>query len=117
MSEVMQEAGKGRFCGDSLIGVVNDQRGIHNKLMVCSAVVVPTLLYGSEMWAIYSRHLEALEQDHQRCLCKILQIHWEERRTNASIFNWVNFEAQTTLDRLRWAGYIIHMTGTRLPQA
>eukprot|EP00061_Rhincodon_typus_P011103 g35881.t1 len=52
--------------------------------MVYRAVVVPTFLYDSETWTIYSRHLKAPHQYHQNCLRKILQIRWEERCTNTS---------------------------------
>eukprot|EP00061_Rhincodon_typus_P009175 g32456.t1 len=58
--------------------------------MVHKAVVVPILLYGSEMWTGYSRHHKALEQYHQCYQCKILRIYAEERCTNTSILDQAN---------------------------
>eukprot|EP00061_Rhincodon_typus_P012046 g37509.t1 len=77
--------------------------------------MVPTLLYGSETWTIYRRHLKALEQYQQRCLRKILRIRWEERHTNTNILHQAKIpitEALATLDQLRWARHIVHMTIT-----
>ncbi|XP_071507368.1 uncharacterized protein [Diadema antillarum] len=42
------------------------------KISVYRAVVLPTLLYGSESWALYRHHLRLLERFHQRCLRFIL---------------------------------------------
>eukprot|EP00061_Rhincodon_typus_P018678 g47952.t1 len=69
------------------------------KIMVYRAVVVPAHLYGSERWAVYSRHLKALEQYQQHCRANIPSI-----------------EALTTLDWLRWAGYVVHLTNARLSE-
>eukprot|EP00061_Rhincodon_typus_P015845 g43756.t1 len=91
----------------------------NTKLTVYRAVVVPTILYGSEMWTVYSRYLKALEQEHQCHLRRILQIRWEERCTNSSVLNQGNIpsiEALTTLDWLQWAGHFIRMTNTRIPK-
>lgn len=44
----------------------------------------PTLLYRSEAWTVYSRHLRAPEAHNQQCLWKILRIRWEDRRRNIS---------------------------------
>eukprot|EP00061_Rhincodon_typus_P013217 g39446.t1 len=49
----------------------NNKIRSNTKLMVYRDVVVPALLYGSETWTAYSRHLKELEQYHQRSLCKI----------------------------------------------
>ncbi|XP_076031048.1 uncharacterized protein LOC143019264 [Oratosquilla oratoria] len=55
------------------------------KMAVYNAVVIPTLLYASETWTTYRRHLDTLEKFHQRCLRSILNISWEDRRTNVSV--------------------------------
>eukprot|EP00061_Rhincodon_typus_P014774 g42057.t1 len=70
---------------------------------------------GSETWTVYSRHLEAVEQNHQCCLRKIRRIHREERHTNTSVLDQADIpsiEALTTFDWLRWAGYVIYTTDT-----
>ena len=40
------------------------------KLKVYRAVVLPTLLYGCEMWTVYQRHTKRLNQFHTSCLKK-----------------------------------------------
>uniref|UniRef100_UPI00398ED352 protein ABHD14A isoform X1 n=2 Tax=Pristiophorus japonicus TaxID=55135 RepID=UPI00398ED352 len=87
--------------------------------MVDRTVVIPALLYGSETWTMYSRHLKSLEKYHQRCRRKILQIPWEDRRTNINYLDQANIpsiEALTTLNQLRWAGHIVRMPDMRLPK-
>ena len=46
------------------------------KINLYRAVVLTTLLYGSESWVTYSHHIRILERFHQRCLRTILQIKW-----------------------------------------
>jgi len=82
------------------------------KVLVYRAVILPTLLYGAESWTIYSRHLRALEQFHQRALRKILRINWEDKRTNFSILEETNMPSITTIimqHQLRWTGHVIRM--------
>ena len=89
------------------------------KVLVYKAVVLPTLLYGSECWTTYSRHLKALEAHHQRCLRKILKITWEDKRTNTSVLEEANIPAITAIiaqHQLRWTGHVIRMPDSRLPK-
>ncbi|XP_076045668.1 uncharacterized protein LOC143027905 [Oratosquilla oratoria] len=96
-------------------------RDIQNdtKLMVYRAVVIPTLLHASETWTPYRHHLKTLENFHQRCLRKILNISWEDRRTNLSILQeakTTSIEACTTKKQLRWSGHVVRMSDDRLPK-
>ncbi|KAL7834458.1 hypothetical protein SRHO_G00287050 [Serrasalmus rhombeus] len=89
------------------------------KILVYKAVVLPTLLYASEAWTTYSRHLKALETYHQRCLRKILRIRWEDRRTNTSVLEEAHISTITATiaqNQLRWVGHIIRMPDSRLPK-
>ncbi|XP_062862816.1 uncharacterized protein LOC134324867 [Trichomycterus rosablanca] len=89
------------------------------KILVYKAVVLPTLLYGSEAWTTYSRHLKALEAYHQQCLRKILRISWEDRRTNNSILEEADISTITATiaqNQLRWTGHVIRMPDSRLPK-
>ena len=52
------------------------------KISVYRAVVLTTLLYGSESWVTYRHHLRLLERFHHRCLRIILKIHWSNFVTN-----------------------------------
>ncbi|KAJ3586058.1 hypothetical protein NHX12_012459 [Muraenolepis orangiensis] len=89
------------------------------KILVYKAVVLPTLLYGSEAWTTYSRHLKALEAYHQRSLRKILRISWEDRRTNTSVLEVADIPTITATvaqNQLRWTGHVIRMPDSRLPK-
>ena len=43
---------------------------------VYRAVVLTTLLYGSESWVTYRNHLKLLKRFHQCCLRSVVNIHW-----------------------------------------
>merc|ERR1712102_203781 len=53
------------------------RRGLsfETKLQVYRALVLPSLLYGSESWTVYSRHLRKLQSFHSH----ILHVKWQER--------------------------------------
>ncbi|KAJ3585932.1 hypothetical protein NHX12_012339 [Muraenolepis orangiensis] len=88
------------------------------KILVYKAVL-PTLLYGSEAWTTYSRHLKALEAYHQRSLRKILRISWEDRRTNTSVLEEADIPTITATiaqNQLRWTGHVMRMPDSRLPK-
>ena len=92
---------------------------IDTKLAVYRAVVLTTLLYGSETWVTYSRNLKDLEEYHQRCLRKIMNIHWSAYRTNNSILiqsGIPSIECLVAKNKLRWTGHVVRMDGTRLPK-
>ena len=55
------------------------------KIMMYRAVVITTLLYASETWTIYRRHIRDLEAFNQRSLRVILNIKWQDFRTNISV--------------------------------
>ena len=100
---------------------VFDDRDIRNetKIMVYRAVIIPTLLYASETWTPYSHHLKTLEKFHQRCLRKILNISWEDRKTNVSVLQeakMTSIEAYVIKGQLRWSGHVVRMTDERLPK-
>ena len=62
------------------------------KVCVYRAVVISTLLYGSESWVTYRHHLRLLERFHKRCLRSILNIHWSDYVTNIEVLE----RAETT---------------------
>ena len=47
---------------------------IEIKCAVYKAVVLSALLYGCESWTLYRRHTKLLDQFHQRCLRRIMNI-------------------------------------------
>ena len=83
------------------------------------AVVLTTLLYGSESWVTYSHHLRLLERFHQRCLRTILNIHWSDYVTNVEVLEQAeitSIEAMLLKSQLRWAGHVSRMEDHRLPK-
>ncbi|RVE73868.1 hypothetical protein OJAV_G00035550 [Oryzias javanicus] len=89
------------------------------KISVYRAVVVTTLLYGSESWVTYQHHLRVLERFHQRCLRIILGIHWSDFVTNVEVLERADIqsiEAMLLKSQLRWAGHVHRMEDHRLPK-
>ena len=89
------------------------------KISVYRAVVLTTLLYGSESWATYRHHLRLLERFHQRCLRSILNIHWSDYITNVEVLQQAGItsvEAMLMKTQLRWAGHVSRMEDHRLPK-
>lgn len=86
------------------------------KLLVYKVVVLPTLLYGSETWTTYSRHLKA---HHQRRPRKLPRISCEDRQTSNSILEEADIPTITETigeHQLRWTGHVIRMPNSRLPK-
>ena len=55
------------------------------KIKVYRAIVLTSLLYASETWTTYRKHLKKLERFHQRCLRKLLNIKWQDYISNLSV--------------------------------
>ena len=92
---------------------------IITKISVYRAVVLTTLLYGSESWVTYRNHLKLLERFHQRCLRTILNIHWSDYITNIIVLeraDITSIEAMLLKIQLRWAGHVARMDDHRLPK-
>ncbi|KAL8582730.1 hypothetical protein ACOMHN_051516 [Nucella lapillus] len=64
-----------------------NERGfkLETKCAVYRAVVLTALLYGCESWTVYRRHVKLLDQFHQRCLRRILNIKWYHRVSNVKV--------------------------------
>ena len=89
------------------------------KISVYRAVVLTTLLYGSESWVTYRHHLRLLERFHQRCLRSILNIHWSDYITNVEVLQQAGItsvEAMLMKTQLRWAGHVSRIEDHRLPK-
>ncbi|GFN79142.1 hypothetical protein PoB_000564800 [Plakobranchus ocellatus] len=97
----------------------NKSLKIKTKIQVYRAVVLTTLLYGSETWVTYSSHIRLLERLHQRCLRTILQIHWSDLVTNVEVLEQAeipSIEALIAKSQLRGAGHVFRMKDHRLPK-
>jgi len=55
------------------------------RVEVYRAVVFTTLLFGSECWTLYRKHIKQLEQFYMCCLRKIAGIRWQDRVSNTRV--------------------------------
>jgi len=58
---------------------LNHNLAIPTKVAVYRAVCVSVMLYGSETWTLYRRHIKAFEAFHIRSLQSILGIRWWQK--------------------------------------
>ena len=98
-----------------------ERRGISQKtkLQVYKAVVLPSLLYGSETWTVYARHARQLNSFHLRCLRKLLNVNWSDHIPDTEILDRANMDsiyAVLMKSQLRWAGHVARMPDDRLPK-
>jgi len=54
---------------------------LSTKIVVYRAVVLTSLLYGSETWTLYQHQIRKLDQFHMRCLHSIARIKWQDNQT------------------------------------
>ena len=98
-----------------------DNRNIYNStnIKVHKTITLPTLLYGSEARTTYSCHLKNHERYHQHCLHRIINISWQDRRTNSSVLeetSVTSIESYIIKNRLLWAGHLVCMPLSGLPK-
>ena len=55
------------------------------KIMVYKAVVIPTLLYGSETWTPYRELIKKMDSFHLRSLRQICRIKWTDKVPNYTV--------------------------------
>ncbi len=90
------------------------------KIRIFKATVLPTLLYGSESWALLVRQLRRLESFQMRCIRYILGIRFathgnvshDSLRLRCDIRP---ISDQLRINRLRWLGHLARMNSSRIP--
>ena len=93
---------------------------LSTKIQVYRAVVVPTLLFGAEIWVLYRKQIRLLEQFHQRCLRCILGIKWQDYVSNGEVFKRASLPSIESIllqVQLRWAGNVTRMADVRMPKS
>jgi hypothetical protein len=78
-----------------------------------------TLLYASETWTTYRRHVQALNRFHQQCLRQILGIKWQARTPDTDVLAMSGSStigARLMKNQMRWAGHLTRMKDCRLPK-
>jgi len=91
---------------------------MQTKMKIYNAVVVTTLLYGSETWSTTRKQDDRLDAFDTRCLRIILKIRWWHYRRNSDIREITQQPYISTFlkkHRLRWYGHMLRMENTRLP--
>ena len=99
------------FCNNNLKNIT--------KTAVYHAICVSTLLYSSETWTPYRRHIKQLENFHTTCLQRILGLSWENRVTREELYHRANTTSVETIlaqRHLRWLGHAIRLPDHRLPK-
>ena len=92
-----------------------------SKMRVFNSVVIPTLLYGTETWAILDSQVHRLERFQNRCLRVILNIFYathgqvSNKKVRKRARNQPSVEQQIRTRRLRWFGHVYRMDPSRLP--
>ena len=89
------------------------------KIGVYRAVVIPTLIYGSESWTLYRKNIRTLERFHQQKLQAILEIGCEERITNNDVLTRAGLpsvEAIIAKNQLRFFGHLCRREDSSLPK-
>lgn len=98
---------------------MNRNLTIKTKVSVYKAVCLSILLYGSESWVLYRRHLNKLEAFHTSSLQRILGVKWWHKVPHTEIRNRACIDPIETIlsqRQLRWLGHTIRMPANRLPR-
>ena len=88
------------------------------KISIYLAVVLSTLLYGSESWNTTVQEEKRLAAFHTRCLRRMLGVSWQDHVPNEVIFERTGQVSHINIlqhKRLTWLGHVTHMLQTRLP--
>ena len=114
--EIDSRISKASRCFGSLCRMLWYRRRII-KVRMFKAVVLPTLLYGSESWTPLSEHVKRLQGFVMRCLQIILGRSVREKRRHTELRKLGGVERMDTLlryRRLRWLGHVARMGQWRI---
>ena len=117
---------KGRICKASKsFGALEDRvwsdksLTLNTKLTVYETCVITSLLYASETWTIYQRHIKSLERFHQNCFRHILSIKWQSCTPDTEVLSkakCMSISARVIKSQMRWTGHLVRMDDSRLPK-
>nr|VZI29617.1 unnamed protein product [Spirometra erinaceieuropaei] len=89
------------------------------KLKIYKAIILPTLLYGAETWAVYTRQARRLNHSHPSFLRRILRLNWQDRISDTDVLKRagiLSIYAMLRQKQLRWSGHLVRMDDERLPK-
>ena len=93
---------------------------LSTKIPVNRADIIPTLLYGAETWILYQKQIRLLERFHQRFLCSILGIKWQDHVSNKEVLKRASLPTRESIllhVQLHWNGHITRMEDVCMPRA
>ena len=98
---------------------INTDRTINlkTKVRIYEAVVITTLLYGSEAWNISVQDEGRLAAFHTRCLRRLLGVNWQDHVTNEELFRRTGTRPLLELlrrKRLTWFGHVCRMDSVNI---
>ena len=82
-------------------------------------MVVTTLLYACESWAVHSRHTRQLNHFHTNCLRRLLNVKWQERIPDTDVLSRANLPSVYALlqkAQARWAMHVLCMEDKGIPK-
>lgn len=99
--------------------IQNHNLRLRTKIAVYQAICLSVLLYGSETFTIYKKHIKLMESFHMRCIKSILGLTWQDRVPHTEMLERAGIPSVECLllnRQLRWLGHVTRMPATRLPR-
>ena len=92
---------------------------IKTKIRLFRTLIIPILLYGSEMWTTLKSDVKKLETFQLRCLRQILGVslcdHYRNETVRMKCDNQPLIEEQIQKCRLQWFSHVCRMSSNWLP--
>ena len=92
---------------------------LSTKVEVYTTCVLTCLLYASETWTLYKRHIDRLDRFHLNCLRRILNLKWQDMTPDTTVLERAKTSGIAVLlvkNQLRWAGHLVRLDEQRLPK-
>ena len=120
-TEISHRISRAAMAFASLRGTLwGDRRiSLHTKVRIFNAVVMSSLLYGSESWAVVNSHVHRLEVFQMQCLRVLCGISRRLHMPNDVILERCDqplVAAKLREHRLRWLGHVGRMEDERVPK-
>ncbi|BHF69440.1 hypothetical protein SprV_0301248400 [Sparganum proliferum] len=119
--EVTRRISKASQAFGRIQSTVWNRRGLplSTKLKMYKAVILPTLLYGTETWTVYTKQARRLNHFHLSYLRRILRLSWQDRIAVTDVLGRTGILSIYTMLRqmqVRWRGHLMRMDDERLPK-
>nr|VZI33106.1 unnamed protein product [Spirometra erinaceieuropaei] len=119
--EVVHRISKASQALDRLQNTVWNPHGPHVniKLKIYRAVILLTLLHGTDSWTVYKKQARKLSLFHLSCLRQIVKLRWQVRILDTDVLEKTGILSIETMLRqlqLRWSDHLVRMDDERLPK-